>query len=69
MTLILGALIFWVSAWILNARLADSALAETRFVKLLVPSQTLTSGFFLEKTKRLGPTQGFIGLLNAMVPF
>ena len=37
MTLILGALIFWVSAWILNARLADSALAETRFVKLLVP--------------------------------
>ena len=37
MTLILGALIFWISAWILNARLADSALAETRFVKLLVP--------------------------------
>ena len=37
MTLILGALIFWVSAWILNSRLADSALAETRFVKLLVP--------------------------------
>ena len=37
MTLILCALIFWVSAWILNSRLADSALAETRFVKLLVP--------------------------------
>ena len=37
MTLILGAFIFWVSAWILNAKLADSALAETRAVKLLVP--------------------------------
>ena len=37
MTLILCALIFWVSAWILNSRLADSALAETRIVKLLVP--------------------------------
>ena len=37
MTLILSALIFWVSAWVLNAKLADSALAETRAVKLLVP--------------------------------
>jgi NitT/TauT family transport system permease protein len=37
MTLILGALIFWVSAWILNAKLADSTLAETRAIKLLVP--------------------------------
>ena len=37
MTLVFGALIFWVSAWILNAKLADSALADTRAVKLLVP--------------------------------
>ena len=37
MTLVLVALIFWVSAWILNAKLADSALAETRVIKLLVP--------------------------------
>ena len=34
MTLIFGALIFWVSAWAVNAKLADSALAETRAVKL-----------------------------------
>ena len=37
MTLVLGALIFWVFAWILNAKLADSALAKTRAIKLLVP--------------------------------
>ena len=37
MTLVLGALIFWVFAWILNAKLADSARAETRAIKFLVP--------------------------------
>ena len=37
MTLVFGALIFWVSAWILNAKLADSALADKRAIKLLVP--------------------------------
>ena len=37
MILILCAVIFWVFAWILNAKLANSALSETRAVKLLVP--------------------------------
>ena len=37
MNLVFGALIFWVSAWILNAKLADSALADSRAIKLLVP--------------------------------
>lgn len=38
MTLVLLALVLWVAAWVLNARLARSAVARTRAGRLAVPA-------------------------------
>ena len=53
MTLVFGALIFWVSAWILNAKLADSALADKSTLPNERPLDIRDSSEFISISQRV----------------
>lgn len=44
MTWLIGALVFWIAAWTVNARLANSSLSETLAIRITIP---LLFGFTL----------------------